>query len=535
MLTNKNIYLKFNLGFKWYSSNSIAVKGYFYVDDIYYEKEEALFFLENSIQDKPDFNKRIDTLNGVFTFIYLSEESIFIYSDITRSFPIFYTQQSDEIFLSDDIYFLKSKFDIQEFDPLSENEFKGANHTFGDKTLLKNVFQVQASEFVEIKNSVVVHSNFKFTYAIENESNLNVIDLRQKAIDSFESSFKRLINSIGNNTAVVPLSSGFDSRLIITMLKKYNIENVICYTYGKSSSFEIEKSKKVAEILGYKWIFIEYDKALTNNYLNTNEFKNYIEFAGKLSSMPNLQEYFAVKALKEKELIPSNSVFISGYAGDVLGGSEYLHSIPRDVNHHEIAETIFDNKLTNYHFSKTEKKEIQADILSKLTKFNTNFRNKLGQTILDDHNLRERIAKYIFNSASYYTYFEYEFRFPFWDKTLLDFFKEVPIKYKYNKGLFNEILINTYFKPFNVYFEEDVQSKPKNELSKKIKKQVKPFLPTFIKEKKVRFNDWNNYELITNQMLLFLKDKNVRVDRSYNNYNEIITQWYIHISKNGLG
>lgn len=535
MLTNKNIYLKFNLGFKWYSSNSIAVKGYFYVDDIYYEKEEALFFLENSIQDKPDFNKRIDTLNGVFTFIYLSEESIFIYSDITRSFPIFYTQQSDEIFLSDDIYFLKSKFDIQEFDPLSENEFKGANHTFGDKTLLKNVFQVQASEFVEIKNNLVVQSSFKFTYAIEKESNLNLSELMQKAIDSFESSFKRLINSIGNKAAVVPLSSGFDSRLIITMLKKYNIENVICYTYGKSSSFEIEKSKKVAEILGYKWFFIEYDEALTNNYLNTNEFKNYIEFAGKLSSMPNLQEYFAVKALKEKELIPSNSVFISGYAGDVLGGSEYLHSIPRDVNHHEIAETIFDNKLTNYHFSKTEKKEIQADILSKLTKFNTNFKSKLGQTILDDHNLKERIAKYIFNSASYYTYFEYEFRFPFWDKTLLDFFKEVPIKYKYNKGLFNEILINTYFKPFNVYFEEDVQSKPKNELSKKIKKQVKPFLPTFIKEKKVRFNDWNNYELITNQMLLFLKDKNVRVDRSYNNYNEIITQWYIHISKNGLG
>ena len=534
MLTNKNIYLKFNLGFKWYSSKSIAVKGYFYVDDVFYEKEEALNYLETSIQNKPGFEKQIETLNGVFTFIYFAEESIFIYSDITRSFPIFYTKQNNEIFISDDIYFLQSKFDIQEFDSLSENEFKGANHTFGDKTLLKEVFQIQASELVEIKNNVVVHSSFKFTYAIEKESNLIVSELMQKAIDSFESSFKRLIKSIGNKTAVVPLSSGFDSRLIITMLKKYNIENVICYTYGKSTSFEIEKSKKVAEILGYKWIFIEYNEALTNNYLNTNEFKNYVEFSGKLSSMPNLQEYFAVKALKEKELIPSNSVFISGYAGDVLGGSEYLHSIPRTINHQELVETIFEKKLTNYNFSKTEKKEIKTHILSNLDIFNNDFENKLAETILDDHNLRERIAKYIFNSASYYTYFRYEFRFPFWDKTLLDFFKEVPIKYKYNKGLFNKVLINTYFKPFDVYFEEELQSKPEIELLKELKKQVKPFLPTFIKEKKVRFNDWNNYELITDQMLLFLKDKNVKVHRSYNNYNEIITQWYIYVSKNGL-
>jgi asparagine synthase (glutamine-hydrolysing) len=75
------------------------------------------------------------------------------------------------------------------------------------------------------------------------------------------------------------------------------------------------------------------------------------------------------------------------------------------------------------------------------------------------------------------------------------------------------------------------QPKQKNKKSKKIKNQLKPFLPKFIKEKKLAEKDWNNYQVITNEMLTYLAKQDVNVQRKYENYNEIITQWFLYFSK----
>ena len=115
------------------------------------------------------------------------------------------------------------------------------------------------------------------------------------------------------------------------MLKKHQYKNVICFTYGNKNSFEIENSKKVAKALGFKWFFIEYNSKLIEGYLNTNEFKEYAHFAGKLSSMPYLQEYFAVKYLQKEKIISDDAIFIPGFAGDLLGGSQFLKVIPENL------------------------------------------------------------------------------------------------------------------------------------------------------------------------------------------------------------
>lgn len=522
------IFLKYNKGFKWYKSNTIYFKGYFYIDNSFYEKENALKYLSKI--DK--LTTILQEISGCFTILKKEKESLFIISDITRSFPIFYTIQNDEFYVSDNIYYLKSICNINDFDTYSELEFKASNHTYGNKTLLKEVYQIQAGEYLEIRNNKIENSSFRYSYAIQKESNSHYKTLKKQAVTAFEKSFKRLLISLDKKTVIIPLSSGFDSRLIAVMLKKNNYKNVICYTYGKKDSFEINTSKKVAKALGYKWYFIEYNNNLIDGYLESKLFENYVKYAGKLSSMPNLQEYFAVKYLKENKLIPEDSIFIPGYAGDILGGSEYSKSIPENIKHSNLAQNIFEKKMNNYHFKNKEEIYIINKLKKEMYKFDKLYNEKIPETILDDFNIRERIAKYIFNSANFYSYFEYEFRFPFWDKELLDFFKEVPIKFKKNKLLFNDVLIHQYFKPNHVYFESKTEVKAEKKYIRKIKNQIKPFLPTFIKEKKVSGNDWNNYKIITDKMLIFLKNKGIKVNRNYNDYNEIITQWYVYISKN---
>ena len=524
------VHLKFNKGFKWYKNCTVFFKGFFYIHNIFYEKENALKYLSKA----DDFHVLLQNITGVFTILKKEHNGVFVFADLTRSFPVFYTIQNNEFFLSDDIYYLKTKFKLHNFDSVSETVFKASNHTYGNSTLLKDVYQIQASECLEIKYEKIVKSDFKYSYANNEENKANYTSLKENTITAFENSFKRLISSLKNKTVVIPLSGGFDSRLIAVMLKKHNYTNVVCYTYGKKSSFEIENSKKTADLLDFKWHFIEYKKDLINGFLDSEEFKEYAHYAAKLSSMPNLQEYFAVKYLKEFNLIPDDAVFIPGYAGDILGGSEYSKNIPENINDDKLATTIFEKKMINYHFKNNEKRDFLKQIEQNIYQFNFDYNQKQTETILDDHNIKERIAKYIFNSASFYTFFDFEFRFPFWDKELLDLFKETPVQFKKNKSLYNDVLIHTYFKPFNVYFDNELQSIPQKMWKQKIKKQLKPFLPTFIKEKKVSSNDWNNYKIITSKMLIFLEKKGVKVKRSYNDYNEIITQWYIYISKNGF-
>lgn len=526
-----NITLKHNKGFQWFKNDSLFFKGYFYVDAIFYEKENAFNYL-STISNRYDFQEILKKINGVFTILIIDDHSLYVASDITRSFPIFYTSENNKIFLSDDIFHLKDTFKIDDFDTLSEIEFKASNHTHGKKTLLKNVFQVQASEYLIIQNNTIIESDFFYSYAIKKESSDTYQTLKKKAIDAFENTFKRFINSLQNRTAVIPLSGGFDSRLIAVMLKKHQYKNVICFTYGNKNSFEIENSKKVAKALGFKWFFIEYSSKLIEGYLNTNEFKEYAHFAGKLSSMPYLQEYFAVKYLQKEKIISDDAIFIPGFAGDLLGGSQFLKVIPENLQTDEIINLIIDTKFSNYKLSNLQKKSLKKEVTLNLKKLDKKYDEKIPSSVFENYDVTEKIPKYVFNSASFYAFFGYEYRFPFWDKELLNYFKTVPIKYKLMKTLFDEVLIEEYFKPHNVYFKKEIQATPKTIGLQKIKNKIKPLLPTFIKQKVLEKNDWNNYKPITKQMINEMRLKKLKFQRMSKDYNEIIAQWYLYFSKN---
>lgn len=526
------ITLNINKGFSWYKNNFVKFKGYFYdTNNNFYEKETALLFFK-SIENKDDLIKEILAINGVFTLIYLFKDSLFIYSDITRSFPVFYTKQNNKLFLSDDILYLKNKFNISDFDKIAEIELKSSAHVYGKKTLLKHIYQIQASEHLIIQNDNIITSDFLYSYATKEENTSNYFTLKKNAIIAFENSFKRLIKSFNNKTVAIPLSGGFDSRLIAVMLKKYNYKNVICYTYGKKNSFEIKNSKETAKQLGFKWYFIEYSENLTSNFLNTAEFKTYMHFAGKFSSMPNLQEYFAVKYLSEKKIVEKNSIFIPGYAGDLLGGSQILKVIPENLEAQNIVDLVINEKFKNYNLNKNDLKSIKKSLNKHFLNIDKNFLTKIPSTVFEDFDIKEKISKYIFNSANFYTFFEHQFRFPYWDKELLDFFKELPLKHKKGKVFFDDILINNYFNKYHVYFEKELQPSNRDIKNQRIKNKIKPFLPNFIKQKFLQKNDWVNYNLITNKMLVDIKLHQLKINKPIKNYNQIIIHWYLFYSKN---
>ncbi|NJN50338.1 MAG: hypothetical protein HC798_04345 [Polaribacter sp.] len=242
--------------------------------------------------------------------------------------------------------------------------------------------------------------------------------------------------------------------------------------------------------------------------------------------MPNLQEYFAVKYLKDHQIINDDAIFISGYAGDILGGSEYKN-YPKKVEKENLADIIFDTKFLNTNFSDVDKKQVVEHVNQIINNYNPTLSDKILETVLDDFNLKERIAKYIFNSASFYSFFGYQYIFPFWDKELVAFFKNLNPDLKKNKSFYDELLINEFFKEFDVNFSNDFIYQKQKRNFKSLKKIIKPFLPNFIKQNQLDQRDWNHYKLITKPMLKELERNKIKVSRLYKDYNEIISQWYL--------
>lgn len=528
-----NIILNNNKGFSWFSSENIFIKGCFFdAENNFYEKVKAISYFKN-ITNYNQFIEKIETLNGIFTVIIKANNKIFIASDTTRIFPLFYIQNGNELFLSDNIVLLKEKLNISNFNERASDEFLATGHTLGNKTLLKNVFQLQSSEYICFENEKINKQGFYFSYAT-NSLNINKCsypELKKQAINTFENSFQRLVASLNNRQVVIPLSGGYDSRLITVMLKKYNYSNVICYTYGKKNNYEIENSKKTAETLGFKWVFIEYSNELINNYIDSSTFKQYIHFIGKYSTMLFLQEYFAVKYLKEKGMISSDAIFIPGHSGDLLGGSQFKKVIPNNLKYNQISRLVLNQKFIYNKISLNSNKGILKNIESQISRLNTNCNAKLPYSVFEDYDIKEKIAKIIFNSSGVYTFFEYEHRFPFWDKELLSFFKNIPIEYKKMKLLYDDILKNHYFEMFNVNYIKEIQPTKYQIYSQKIKEIIKPYFPFFIKKHFLLKNDWLNSIKMTNEMEKSLLKNDIKLDSKIKAPNELNIQWYYYFSK----
>lgn len=516
-----------NNGFKWYSSNGIYFKGFFYNrQNKKVEAKKALDFL-SSVETTEDFIEICNSLNGMFSIVIVKRELSFIVSGASRVFPVFYKKIKNSFLLSDDINVLLLKENI-EYDTIGEREFKSFGCCLGDKTLVKNIYQIQSSEYIIFDKNTILERGFTFSSAIAKYYSKNQNDLSKKLFSNFKNAFERLINSFNGKTVVIPLSGGFDSRLIAAFLQYYKYENVICYTYGKRGNIDMETSKKVASKLNFKWIFVEYTDELIDGFLETPLFKSYCKSTFHHSSMLFLQEYFAVKYLKDNNLVPKDAIFVPGHDGGALAGGYIVKVIPENINSINIVNDICKKFLNN-------NKDVSCleNVENVLLNSNENYLKLKPHSVYEDFIFKEISTKVIFNSANVYAFFGYEFRLPFCDEELLNSFKFLEPRLKINKKMYVDI-ISDFFEKFDLNFESEMQPSLTTIKFQNIKNAIKPFFPYSILKKKLRKNDWLNATKITSELEDNLKQNNLKFNQKKLSFNDINKEWYLYYCKNQI-
>lgn len=498
--------LQYNYGFTWHKTEKVYAKGYIYENGFLIDKLELAKKFD-SITTFSDFCGLIASLNGAFTVLLHLGDDTFIAVDRLRTFPVFYNKSQNII--SD---CLRTYFE-NNLEFKSVEEYEALGYVSGKETLLTNWFQVEAGTCMSFRDNRI-HTYYTYqTSSVDSNS----LEINQRKLNNLlHDAFLKCLGGLNGRQAIIPLSGGYDSRLIAAYFKKLGYENVLCYTYGNPSNPEINTSREVAGRLGYQWHFVNYKDVDFVNLFEDDEFLRYIEYGANCHSMFFLQEYFAIRELKKQGLLASDAVFIPGLSGDFIAGSHLKLGINESSSTRTIVKAIVEK---NYIFKPKIKKELRKKVLSQLNSAG------FGYSIFENWDLKERQAKYIVNYIREHEFFGYEHRMPFWDSELMDFFKTLPYEQKLHKNLYDKTLKEGIFDEMSLNLNKEHQASKKELYVQGIKNTVKKLLPSFIVRKFQNPSD-NYYTSAVAKELL--KDLNSSgMDDSINGC-EVYLQWYLH-------
>ena len=516
-MKNLQINLNYNYGYRWYSNNNVKAKGYIFdKKNFLYEKENLLNYFIN-INTEEEFRNAISNANGIFSVIIQKDKKIMFSVDKTRTFPLLYIDNENDLIISDDSYFLRENYK-NDLDNVNSDEFLSIGFVMGKETLLQNIFQVQAGEFL-ISDGNRLKKEFYFDYLTKKTFIKSFDELKSKFLDILRDSIQRIIKLANGRQIVLPLSGGYDSRIIASLLKQANYQNVTCFTYGKKSSSEVVTSQKVANELGFKWFFVEYNEQTVNqDFPQSNEFKEYYKFASNHVSVFGTQDYFAVKYLHDNKIINDNAIFVPGHSGDFLGGS---HLDKAEIaNRDNIIDVIYQKQnLLNKKIFKNKK--VLKEKISSLIEIE-NIKEDFFYSIDENFNLKERQSKFIINSLRIYEYFGYQHAIPLWDSKLISFFRALPLEYKLNSNFYEKIIFEDIFDHMNINYRKN--KKMNDKTKDKIKNIIRKFLPNFLENiiMKYKFPDINRSSL---RSIPLLKEINENTPFRLNNL--VAAKWYI--------
>lgn len=429
-------------GYQWLQLDNVYVRGYVIIrGKVLRNHDFANFIITNIVSFKSgEFLKNII---GQFSIIIKYERSIYLITDKIRSFPLFFSKcKTGALYVSDNAYTIRDMIGVS----LNKNSLSQLDlmpFVLGDKTIFNEIRNVPSCTICKIDDGNLTFDRY-YTFLVEaNEVSEN--ENFEKLSATMLEVFSDLMNVIQGRQVVIPLSGGFDSRIIVTMLKHFNVEDVICFSYGNRDSSEAVISKMVAEQLGIEWHFVEYNEDLIDLYgISNNSFADFIRYSSCGVSVAVTQDYFALKKLLSEGIIKKDSVVIPGHSGDFLGGSHLRKSpwSPED----RLNKKIFSKHCYAEPLSQNEINFGCGEVFSRIE-------NELGyfaeHSIDDNFNYMERQAKFIVNSCRTYLYLGLEYALPLWDSRMIEVCRKVPLSEKLDSKLYEKVLLN-FFENYGV-------------------------------------------------------------------------------------
>lgn len=480
------------------------------------------------IESESQLIEKLSKANGRFSVVILRESETWVAVDPLRTYPLYYSKTGGEFCISDNSYCLAEQILKPELNQVATDSFLASGFTLNNQTILLDLYQAEAGEMLVFNDSVT--RKFYCSYTLNKINKLSFDEAVTSLNIRLNEIFKNHLEALADRFIVIPLSGGYDSRLVAAMCSQYHPENVLCITYGREGNREVKPAGEAAKRLGLKWINIVYNEELIRDFVNDKYFSSYFEEASGLTSMFYLQDYFAVRHLKENSLIPENSVFMPGFSGDSLAGSFFRKSFLEKANVKEISGKIFENKFNLVELSRQVRNDI-TDLISEKINGSAPFLWKN----YENWEIKEIHAKLIVNSARVFSFFGYDYVLPLFDKELIDFFTTVPFEFKLNKKLYDKTLSEIVFSGLGINLSDELNPTGISRSIQDLKEKMKRYIPSFLTDALIDKVSPIYYDEIVKPLIRDIGKDNLIKPRQANYYNAYLTQWYIMKIKQKYG
>lgn len=443
-----------HLNDSWTKFGSTMTRGYAYFGKrLFNARSLARFFAH---KQPIDIASAIGRANGFFGLVSTRDNWLVASVDRIRSIPLFYGFANDCAYVSDDAYWVSEQVLDNEYDELSVAEFLSLGNVTGKDTLGQKVKQLQAGEMIfvgETAETRMFRTKRYYRYLHHDYFKETKKSLLTKWDGILLRAFERLIRSLDGRPIVVPLSGGYDSRLIALMLRRIGYENVICFTYGTPGYWEAKIAQDVARQLDYQWEFIPYSHRLWYQFCRSKQYKRLVRYADGMTSVTLLQDWPALRELQERKSVPKNSVIVPGHGIRDLEYNTvvrlFLSTLTRSdaISNEQVADMILKDYYNLWDLSRldglwrygTPVSELRLRLKGRL--LNTIKSIPCGNTqdaanLFENWAWQELQAKFIVNSIRVYEFLGYEWRLPLWDAEIMSFCERVPVDYTLREELF---------------------------------------------------------------------------------------------------
>lgn len=501
--------LRHNRGFKWYTRSTDAtkvhVKGFAFRGGTMLRDEKlARMFAETALNRREppreeSFAGLLSNLNGSFAVVLQGGQWVFAGVDRMRSLPLFYGMTDSRVILSDDANWVKKHVGDVEADPLSVKEFMLTGYVTGSDTLFPRVKQLQAGEYLWCMTEhgrplVKTHRYYRWIHGEYGDATEQELcsELDRMHLHIFE----RLLESTKGRTIVVPLSGGYDSRLIVAMLKRLGRDDVICFSYGKPGNKESKVSKCVADKLGYPWVFVPYSRERWRDWFLSDEWRRYAHYASGLCSIPHIQDWPAIWTLRDEGRIPDNAVLVPGHTAMLAIQANRVDRLMRDTQLQ--GADLFTTAIWDCHYAlwRSDHDFLRGAFGGKLSAAACVPYTTADEvaSALDLWAWQERHAKFIINSVRAYEFWGYEWRIPLWDNDAMTFWRNIPLALRVRRNLYRKGLL-PLFEEHGVNIDPDERAKSGSWTESPLIRQVKysPVLRPLAKTMHARIKWLKNY------------------------------------------
>lgn len=389
-------------------------------------------------------SEKLRALDAHFAIIIDRPDGVFISADTVRSIPVFYTPAP--FLASNCARTLHKNMKRPKLSDTGLLEFKMSGYCLGDHTLFEGLNQVLPGEFIWFDKRSGNIERFRYFqyYPIEPET-FDSTAMLECIDESLNSITRNIIERAGDSAIVLPLSGGWDSRLLLAKFHQWNAPRIITFSYGPRGNYEAMAAREIAAILNVPWI----DRT-THNGRNAKRLFRELErsecmrFADGLSSIPVMEQYETLATLKREKLIPEDSFIVNGQTGDFVTGGHIQQAFMAP-------ETGFDDVfewIMNKHFGlwthlgpqanqETLRKRIVDTMGEHFNHLDTPW--KLASAY-ESWEWQERQSKYVVNGQRLYEYFGYSWALPLWRPAFMNLWAEVPMRDRFAQGLFSRYL-----------------------------------------------------------------------------------------------